>query len=217
MPALLSPRDEERFLQLARSQPESAAELTELLEQVREQVVEVALEHEQVRGRLAGVRYRVLTADYREDKAPEGEEVPRLVEVGIYDYEGDVLVVAAVDLRRGEVTEVFERQGAAPPISPEELEEAREIAARVPGIGEALGRARSQVVAFVTPSYAFEARRGAEGHRGCAIYARGPAGDVSAVVDLTAREVVPDDELPEILRSDRRTGAGGGANSQEER
>jgi hypothetical protein len=217
MPTLLSPRDEERILHLARSQPETAGELTALLEQLRERVVEVALGDEQVRGRLAGVRYRVLTTDYREDKAPDGEEVPRLAEVGIYDYQGDVLVVAAVDLRRGEVTEVFERQGTAPPISPEELEEAREIAARTPGIAAALGHARSQVVAFVTPSYAFEARPGAEGHRGCAIYAKGPEGEVSAVVDLTAQKVVPDDELPEILRSDRGTGAGSSANAQEER
>jgi hypothetical protein len=40
---------------------------------------------------------------------------------------------------------------------------------------------------------------------------------VSAVVDLTAQEVVPDDELPEILRSDRGTGADSSANAQEER
>lgn len=218
---LLGPEEEAHVLRLARSQPESAGELTAFAERLRERVVDAALADGRVRERLARSRYRVIAADYREDKAPEGEPVPRLAEVGAYDYDRDGLVVAVVDLRAGAVLEVFEREGAAPPISPEELEEARELASRAPGVQEVLSAPGAQVVAFPTPSYAFEARRGAERHRGCALYLGGPdTREIGVVVDLSARELVPDEELPEILRTHGRRGGvepGGTTGRQPER
>lgn len=200
---LLTREEEQHVLHLARSQPESAGELAEFAERLRERAAEAALGDARVRERLHGQRHMVVTADYREDKVPEADPVPRLAEIGIYDYDRDVLLVAAVDLRSGAVAELFQREGAAPPVTAGELDEAREIASNVPEMGDLLADPGSEVVAFPTPSYAFEARRGAEAHRGCVMYV-GPAGggqSRSVVVDLSARQVVPDDELPPILRA----------------
>lgn len=216
MAALLSRRDEAHVLRLLRSQPESAGELTAFLERLSQQVVQVALADARVAERLAGVRSRVVTADYREDKLPDSDEVPRLAEVGVYDYTHDVLVVAVVDLRTGGVVELVERAGSAPPITPEELEEAREIAAATTA-GQALAGAGVRVVAFPTPSYAFQARPDALRHRGCLLYGEGPDGEVAGVVvDLTAGQVVPNEQLPEVLRSGRGGNAGGHAASPQE-
>jgi hypothetical protein len=204
MTALLDRTEEALALRLAGSQPESAAELTELLERLRARVIDAVLRDERVCERLASCRHRIVTADYREDKAPDGERPTRMCEIGIYDYDADVLVIAVVDLRAGAVVEVCDRAGVAPPITAEELAEAREIAAGAGHISAALADEGSQVVAFPAPSYTFENRPRSAGHRACVIYAGQAGGDsTSAVVDLSAREIVPQDELPEILRSGR--------------
>lgn len=215
MTALLDRTEEALVVRLAGSQPESAAELTELLERVRARAVDAALRDERVRERLAGRRHRIVTADYREDKTSDGERPARMCEIGIYDYDADVLVIAVVDLRAGDVVEVCDREGVAPPITAEELAEAREIAAGAEHIRTALADERSQIVAFPAPTYAFDERPQSAGHRACVMYA-GQAGGESAsvVVDLVAREIVPDDELPEILRSGR-PGSGGPSDSYE--
>jgi hypothetical protein len=207
MPALLDRTEEALALRLAGSQPESAAELAELLDRVRARVVDAVLADGLVCERLAGRRYRVLTADYREDKAPEGERPARMCEIGIYDYDADVLAIAVVDLRAGTVVEVCDRPGVTPPITAEELVEAREIASGAEHIRSLLADDESQIVAFPGPTYTFENRPRSAGHRACVIYA-GQLGRewASAVVDLTARELVPEDELPEILRSPRPAG-----------
>lgn len=202
---MLDAGDEAHLSRLLGTQPGSAGELGAFLERLREGVVEVARRDERVEERLRDARHRTLTVDYREDKAPEGDPPSRLADAGFYDYDRDVLVVATVDLRSGGVVDVSEREGAAPPITHEELEEARDIAARRPGAAEVWADRRAPVVAFPTPSYAFAARPGSLRHRGCVLYAAGSRDEESwsVVVDLSAREVVPDDELPEILRSRR--------------
>src|SRR5262245_5279134 len=105
MPSLLSRREEARMLRLARSQPANAGELLELIEEIeeiKERTIEAVLAEERVQARIKGVRYRVLAADYREDKPMGDEKRPRrLAEVGLYDYDKDVLVVAVVDLLQG--------------------------------------------------------------------------------------------------------------------
>ena len=202
MAPVLTRTEEARALRLARSQPESAGRLTELIDRIKSRAVEAALGDTRVSDRLAGLHHRVLAVDYREDK-PQAEGRPvRLAEVCVYDYENDVLAVAVLDLRGGSVVELYDRQGAAPPISDEELSEARQIATAVPEIARALRRRAARVVAFPTPSYAFEARPGYERHRGCTLYVENEQGrTLSVTVDLSARQVVPDEELPEILRS----------------
>lgn len=201
MAALVTRREEARALRLAGSQPESAGELTELLAGFASRVVTFAAEEPRVRRRLAKSRNRVVTVDYREDKPKRGRPPSRLAEVGFYDYDKNVLVVAVVDPLAGKVTELFEREGSAPPISDEELEEARELLAEVPELRKALGRRRARVAAFPTPHYAFLADSGREGHRGAAVYVETAEGaELHAVVDLSARELVPDAQLDDTLR-----------------
>ena len=205
----LSDREEAHERRLLASQPESSGELTEFLERLEARVTEAVMKDEQVGERLSGVRHEVLAVDYREDKPEEGGSPSRAAEVGIYDYDRDVLVVAAFDLYSGAVFELYEREGAAPPIAPAEFESARELLGDVPAIGEALRSENADAVAFPTPSYGFDANPRRARHRGCTLYVTARSGEiVGATVDLSAMEVVPDDELPDILRPDRTSASG---------
>jgi hypothetical protein len=200
MPALLSRREEVRALRLARSQPESLPELNELTAQLKSRATGIALADRRVRERLDGVRHRVLAVDYREEKDADGELI-RFGDVAIYDYDRDALIVASVDGRSGEVADVREATGS-PPITEDEIQEAVRLAAGVPGAARTVARKRAEIVAFPTPSYAFDAEPDRKGHRGCTLYVRAGRGGVAALtVDLSAREVVPEERLPEVLRS----------------
>jgi hypothetical protein len=199
-----SDQDEAQEQRLLAAQPESSGELSEFLGRLGSRVTEAVMNDDRVRERLSGVRHEILAVDYREEKPEEGWSSSRAAQVGIYDYDRDVLVVAAFDLHSGAVSELDEREGAAPPIASAEFDRARELVGDVPGIGEALRREDSDAVAFPTPSYAFDANPRRARHRGCTLYATAGSGEVvAATVDLSAMEVVPDDELPDILRPDR--------------
>jgi len=200
----LSEEEEAHERHLLASQPESSGELTEFLGRLEARLTEAAMSDERVRQRLSGIRHEVLAVDYREDKPEEGGSASRAAEVAIYDYDRDVLVVAAFDLYSGEVFELYERKGATPPITSAEFNNARELVGEHPAVGEALRRENTDAVAFPTPSYAFDANPRRAGHRGCTLYVTARTGEVlAATVDLSAMEVVPDDELPDILRPDR--------------
>jgi hypothetical protein len=200
----LSEEDEAQERRLLGGQPASSGELNEFLERLTARVSEAVMSDERVRGRLGGERHEVLAVDYREEKPAEGRPFSRTAQVGIYDYDRDVLVVAAFDLYSGAVSEVYDREGAAPPIAAVEVDQARALVNDVPDIREALRREGSDAVAFPTPSYAFDANPRRARHRGCTFYATGGDGEVRATtVDLSAMEVVPDDELPDVLRPDR--------------
>ena len=204
MAALVTRREEARALRLAGSQPESAGELTELLVELASRMVAFATEAPRVRRRLAKSRNRVVAVDYREDKPKRGRRPIRLAEVGFYDYDRDVLVVAVVEPFAGKLVELFEREGSKPPISDEELDEARELLAEIPELRKALKRKRARVAAFPTPSYAFLADSGRERHRGAAVYVDTADGaELHAVVDLSARQLVPDEQLDATLRGRR--------------
>jgi hypothetical protein len=200
MSTLVTPEEEELVLRLERSQPQTAGELVALMNRMGRRIVEAVLAEEAVRERLAGCRWRVLTVDHRVDKADGNLVPPRLAEVGIYDYDRDVLVVAAVDLRAGTLVQLFERDGSAPPITPDELEDAGLLLQEVPKVARALRVDGAAVTAFPTPSYAFEGER--QRHRGCTVYAQTEPHQVAvATVDLSARELVPDDQLHVSLRA----------------
>jgi hypothetical protein len=200
----LSEEDEAQERRLLGGQPASSGELNEFLERLKARVSEAVMSDERVRGRLGGERHEVLAVDYREEKPAEGRPFSRTAQVGIYDYDRDVLVVAAFDLYSGAVSEVYDREGAAPPIAAVEVDQARALVNDVPGMRKALRREGSDAVAFPTPSYAFDANPRRARHRGCTFYATGGDGEVRATtVDLSAMEVVPDDELPDVLRPDR--------------
>lgn len=200
MPALLSRRDRAHALRLARSQPESLPELNELTARLKARATEIALADGRVRERFEGVRHRALAVDYREEKGADGELI-RFGDVAIYDYDRDALVIVSVDAETGEVVDVREATGS-PPITDEEREEAVRIAGGASGAARTVVRKRAEAVAFPTPSYAFDAEPERKGHRGCTLYVRAGRGGVAALtVDLSAREVVPEERLPEVLRS----------------
>jgi hypothetical protein len=90
--------------------------------------------HPRVRQRLANVRSRVVTVDYREDE---------LTEVGFYDYDNDVLVVAVVDPLAGELVELTERK-VSPPVTLEELAEVLELLTKPSDLRPALPRRTQQ-------------------------------------------------------------------------
>src|SRR5262249_51157586 len=120
---------------------------------------------------------------------------PRLAEIGFFDYDENVLVVAVVDPRRGRLLDLSERQGVQPRISDEELDEAKRIAARAGRISLRSKRGSSSIVAFPTPGYRLGDDRAR--HRCCTLYAplTRTEGTVEVIVDLSARELVPEGEL----------------------
>jgi hypothetical protein len=204
MPSLVTRREEARALKLARSQPDSSAELDAFLAQLGARITQFAKADPRVRERLANVRSRVVTVDYREDKPDDGDRPVRLGEVGFYDYDNDVLVVAVVDPFAAELVELAERK-VSPPITLEELAEALELLTkRASKLQAALTRRRARYAAFPTPTYAFAEGSGREGHRGCIVYVEGEGRILHGVVDLSTRHVVADRELDETLRGGRR-------------
>ena len=78
MPSLIGRREEVRLLRLARSQPATAGDFLELIEEIKERTVDTVLADERVRARMKGVRNRVLGTDFREEK-PTAEEKRNLL------------------------------------------------------------------------------------------------------------------------------------------
>jgi hypothetical protein len=190
---LISEREERRALGLAGRQPESAGKLAELAMRLRERVTAAALADRKVQRRLGRTRYRVIGADYAEEKSSgRGREPKRVAEVGFYDYDRDVLVVAVVEPRSGRVMRLEEREGLQPPPSEEEVEHARELALSEPRLQRLRRRRGLQVVAF-TARAPHEERR--DNRRRVHLYfwsgGRRPEMVGDAVVDLSGERVVP--------------------------
>ncbi len=200
---LVSRREELRGISLAQRQPKSARALRELIEKVKARVIESVLKDPQVRKRLAGTRYRVVGADMREEK-PSGKTktARRLGEVGVYDYNRDVLLVPIVDLRSGQVVTIEERRGIQPPLTAEELEDAKKIVLSDPAF-RFLARHRELAVVAFPARPAFAESHPAFGHRCFALYfwTRGKQLKrlAAAMVDLSARQVVPGDPDDPVL------------------
>lgn len=202
---LLTDREESHALRLARSQPESALELQQLIERVSLAAVDAVLNDPHVRERLADARHRVVGADLREDK-PEGEDTPspRLAEVGVYDYDHDALLVAIANLRTGEVVGLEERTGVQPPLSAEELAEAKHIVLQDPEFQSAAQHPDLQAVAFPARA-AFSDGHRRYGHRLVTVTlwtGQEQSSKVAeAAVDLSRRELVPvaEADLPDAF------------------
>jgi hypothetical protein len=200
MRPLLSAREIDEALRLAGSQPESLPQFTQLVARLKAKVTRIALADDRIRKRLKGVRHRVLAVDYRAEKDAKGEPV-HVGDVAVYDYDRDALLMVTVDGRTGAVVGVREGVGA-PPITDEERAEALDLVARESEYAQAFTRPDSKVVAFPTPGYAFDGEPRRHRHRGCTLYVALEGGAVAAVtVDLSAREIVPDERLPEVLHS----------------
>jgi hypothetical protein len=191
---LIGEREERRALGLAGRQPDSARKLAELAVRLRERLVAAALADRKIGLRLAKTRYRLIGVDYAEEKpaSPRAREPTRLAEIGFYDYDRDVLVVAVMNLRSGRVVRIDEREGLQPPPSEEEVEHATELALSDPKL-EGLRRRRAlEVVAFTGRAPHEDGR---DNHRRVHLYfwsgRRRPKQVGDAVVDLSAERVVP--------------------------
>jgi len=204
---LLSAREEVRGLQLAARQPESGQELGELIEKVRPRVLEAVLADPRVQERLAGTRYRMVGAGLREEKPDrDGEVAPRLAEVGVYEYDSDTLLVAVVDLRSGQVERLEERRDIQPPLTTQEVEEARAIVASNPQLARLKRVPASQIVALPSRASSIEGHRLAW-HRcfNLTFWSGGRKKLAEAAVDLSTRELVPlEDADPLDLADSRR-------------
>jgi hypothetical protein len=194
---LLTESEEARLTDLQQGQPESAAALQALIEEIKTRTVRAALDDPQVAERRAGKRSRVVGTDLRKEKPRDGGSIePRLAEVGIYDYDDNVLIVSIIDLREGVVVAVEERRGYQPSIAAEEIEEAKNIALAHPEFQSLKEYSDLEVVAFPARAAVTESHPGF-GHR-CATLYFWSGGDQpervsQAVVDLSTQEVVPGD------------------------
>jgi len=127
--ALLSKDVEVRALRLLQTKEGPSKGFLEIWTKVRSQTIEFVLNQPATKLRLQDVRYAVVGADLRIDRvALRGKLPPRIGEVGIYDYDQNVLLVFAVDLRKGTLLKVEERKGLQPPITDAELQEAKSLA-----------------------------------------------------------------------------------------
>jgi hypothetical protein len=195
---VLSNQDRRRLAGLAQGRPPTAAGVASLVERVRTESPGRALADAKLAARLRNRRHRVIGADLRIDKPSRPRAEPRVLgEVGIYDYEDDVLLAAFVDTENGRVVDVQERPGLQLEPTDEEVEEASSIALAA---DRALARRRSlDVVAH--PAHLLGTPRALHKHRLLQLYfwtrGRRPERVGEAVVDLSAqRVVVREEEVP---------------------
>src|SRR5215210_7394163 len=187
---LLTESEESRLTELEQGQPESAEALQELIEEIKTKTVRAALDDPQVAERLEGKRSRVVGTDFREEKPRDGERVgTRLAEVGIYDYDDNVLIVPIIDLRNGVVAAIEERRGYHPSLAAEEIEEAKNIALADREFQSLTEYSELEVVAFPARAAVTESHPGF-GHRCVTLYfwtgGEQPERVSQAVVDLSA-------------------------------
>lgn len=199
---LLSEREEMRALQLAR-RPKSAAALQNLFDKVKARATEVVLNDPKVKARLQGTRYRVMGGELRVEKPPDGRTMAgRVAQGGIYDYDRNVLVVAVVDLRAGRVLGIEEWPDVQPPITPEELEEAKQIVFSDKQYAS-LKKSRPEVAAFPSRAITMPDHPG-YGHRCFTLYFWSRGKRIGhAVVDLSMQRLVPGVDEPGFPASDR--------------
>jgi hypothetical protein len=188
---VLSSRDYGRLAGLARGRPPTAAQVASLVERVRTQSPRRALADAKLAARLRDRRHRVIGADLRVDKPARPRGQPRLLgEVGIYDYEDDVLLVAFVDTKSGRVVEVQERPGMQLEPTDDEVEEATNIALVA---DRALAR-RPSLNVVAHPAHLVGIPAALHKHRLVQLYfwagRRRPQQVGEAIVDLSERGVV---------------------------
>lgn len=213
---LLSERDEARALRMMQNQPASAVDLQALLAKVAARAVQAVAKDPKVTKRLEGARSRVVGSDLsvsgtdlKGEKPAAGKKTASPVaEVGIYDYDRNVLVVTTVDLRRGTVAGIEERSGIQPLLTAEELAEAKQIVLSDPKFQSLKKRSGLEVVAFPARA-AFDPSHPAYGHRCFSLYfwtsGRQPKRVAEAVVDLSAQQLYPWSEAGSAGMQDERS------------
>src|SRR5262249_27625732 len=185
-------------------QPKSGERLNDLLRKVEARIIKVALRARSVAERLKDKRYEVLGADLpvfkgsATRKSTVNDEKRSFAEIGIYDYDSNVLVVSIVDLRKGIVTNVEERRAIQPPLTPREEEGAKKIVfadARYRTLGR---QSRLRIVAYPVRA-AFIESHAYYGHRCFVLHfwttGKGSRRTARAVVDLSTLQLVPEDAV----------------------
>ena len=182
---------------LAQKLPESAQALQKLIEKVRVRTIPAVLKDPKVAARLEGIRFQVVGADLRQEKPSEGRNATALFgEIGIYDYEHNVLVVPVVDLRKGVVVSIEERRGLQPSLTLEEVAEAKKIVLSDPRFRSLKKHSDLEVVAFPARATSIESNP-CYGHRCFALYfwvgGKQPRKVAEAIVDLSTQRLVSAD------------------------
>lgn len=202
---LLSSVEESKVRRLAQD-PKQALSLTKLLEAIGRRAIEAVLRSKQVSDRLSGTRHEVVAIDLpvfepapaAKRAAGDGKQTSPMAEVGIYDYDRNVLVVPIVDLRSGTVRKIDERRGLQPALTLQEIAEAKRIVS-----ADGRNRALRQNAGFQVASFpvraAFLEGHAYYGHRCFVFYfwtgGKRPKKVGQAVVDLSTRQVVPVDAV----------------------
>ena len=192
---LVSRREQAQVLSLAEGQPKSTRALQTLIETVRSRAIDAVMADSRVRERVAGVRFQVVGADLRVEKPAEnGRPQEQLADVGVYDYDHDVLLVASVDLGAAAVLGVEERSGIQPPPTDAEVDEAKELVLANEQFASLRRQAGLQVVALPGRASSMPEHRLYRHRVFLLTFWTGgeqPTKVGDAAVDLSARAVVP--------------------------
>jgi len=197
----LSERGKAKILRHLQNQPASLGDLQSSLGEVAERAVQTASTDPKVVKRLEGSRFRVMGsdlsvtgADIKGEKPAPGEAALSVAEVGIYDYDRNVLLVATVDLGSGTVAGIEERAGVQPPLTSDELEEAKDLLLAEARFRSLKKRSRLEVIAFPSRA-AFDPSHPAFGHRCFSVYlwtgGKRPTRVGEAVLDMSTRKLYP--------------------------
>jgi len=194
---ILTESEASRLTVLAQGQPKSAKALQVLIEKIKTRTIRAALADSQVAKRLQGKRSRVVGTDFRVEKPEDGQKIALpLAEVGIYDYDDNVLIVPIIDLRKGVLVAIEERRGYHPSLTTEEIEEAKNIALTHPEFQSLKKYSELEVVAFPARAAVIESHPGF-GHRCVTLYfwtgGTEPKRVSQTVVDLSTQTVIPGD------------------------
>jgi hypothetical protein len=194
---VLSENEESELAVLAQDQPKSTEALQVLIDKIKSKAVQIVLDDARVAARIKGKRSRVIASDITEDESKDGgQNGPRRVEVGIYDYDEDIMVIPIVDLQCGAVTVIKERRGYHPALAGDEIEEAKNFALGQPEFQSLKNYSELEIAAYPARAAAIPSHQG-YGHRCVTLYFWS-GGEHSkrisqAVVDLSARKLIPGD------------------------
>jgi hypothetical protein len=201
--ALLSRETEVRALRLLEKAGGPSKAFIALWNNVQANAIDFALEQPRVKQYLEGHRHAVVGGDLRPVRGePRTKFPPRIGEVGIYDYDRNVLMIAVVDLRKRALLDLEERRGIQPPLSKSELDEAKAIVLASSPYRR-LAKQRTLHVEAFAARVSFLPDHPSYGHRVFTLAfwsgGRKPKKLQDAVVDLSNRRVLGEDDHDDAI------------------